>query len=354
MFRRLPCWIVALLAAGSVAAQAASVADVYKRIKSSVVVIETEQREVDPVVGVNLVRVGGLGSGVLISDSGQVMTAGHVVQTADSVVVRFMSGEKIPARVVSSVPGADLALLQLERKPAVAQVARLGDSDRVEVGDQVFVVGAPFGISHTLTVGHVSARRLENSALGGMARTELLQTDAAINQGNSGGPMFNVNGEVVGIVSYILSHGGGFQGLGFVITSNMARRLLLEERSVWTGLQGRILEEDLAEILNVPQSRALLVEAIAERSPAQRLGLWPGSVRAEIGGIEMIVGGDVILEVMGISLDDEEAAEKIRQTLRRLQPGDEIRVKVLRAGQVLELRSPFRPDPQAAGGTGDS
>jgi len=351
MLRKLLCPLVVLLAAASAAVQAASVAEVYKRVKSSVVVIETTQREVDPVAGINLVSVGGLGSGVLISDSGQVITAAHVVQTADSIVVRFMSGEKIPARVVSSVPGADLALLQLERRPSVAQVAPVGDSDLVQVGDQVLVVGAPFGISHTLTVGHISGRRLEASALDGLVRTELLQTDAAINQGNSGGPMFNDRGEVVGIVSYILSHGGGFEGLGFVITSNMARRLLLEERSVWSGLQGRILEGELARIFNVPQSRGLLVEAIAESSPASRLGLRPGAVRAEIAGVGIVVGGDVILEVIGISVEDEQAGEKIRQGLLRLQPGEELRVKVLRAGKILELSAPVRPEPGAAGGS---
>jgi len=349
MMRSLACWFVPLLVVGSTAASETSVADVYKRVKTSVVVVETMQREVDPVVGVNLVSVGGLGSGVLISDDGQVLTAAHVVQTADSIVVRFMSGEQISARVVSSVPGADLALLQLERGPSVAQVARVGDSDRVEVGDQIFVVGAPFGISHSLTVGHISARRLENSALGGVERTELLQTDAAINQGNSGGPMFNISGEVVGIVSYILSQGGGFEGLGFVVTSNMARRLLLEERSVWSGLQGRILEGELARIFNIPQSRALLVEAVATNSPARRLGLWPGSVRAEIAGVEMILGGDVILEVLGISLEDEEAAEKTRQSLRQLRPGDEIRVKVFRGGEIVELSSQVSSGPQTGG-----
>jgi S1-C subfamily serine protease len=350
MCRILSCWILSFLAGASLAAEAASVADVYQRIKSSVVVIETTQREVDPAAGLNLVSVGGLGSGVLISSDGRIMTAAHVVQTADVIVVRFMSGEKIPARVVASVPAADLALLQLERGPSMAQVAPLGDSDRVRVGDQIFVVGAPFGISHSLTVGHVSARRLDNSALGGMERTELLQTDAAINQGNSGGPMFNTGGEVVGIVSYILSRSGGFEGLGFVVTSNMARRLLLEERSVWTGLQGRLLEGDLAGIFNVPQSRALLVEAIAEHAPARRMGLWPGSIRARIADVEMIVGGDIVLEFMGISLDDERAAEKIRGTLGRLQPGDQIRLKVLRAGEVLELTSSFQPAPAARGG----
>ena len=118
--------------------------------------------------------------------------------------------------------------MQLERRPTGAKPAPLGDSDRAEVGDQIFIVGAPLGISYSLTVGYISARRETDDLFGGFLPTEQFQTDAAINEGNSGGPMFNMKGEVIGIVSYIISQSGGFEGLGFVITSNMAKRLLLD------------------------------------------------------------------------------------------------------------------------------
>src|SRR5206468_8466505 len=119
----------------------------------------TQQKEIASASGAHLLSVAGLGSGVLVSADGKVLTAAHVVQTADSIVVQFLNGETMGARVVYSEPAADVALLQLERAPRAPEAARLGDSDAVEVGDQVFVVGAPLGISHTLTVGHVSARR---------------------------------------------------------------------------------------------------------------------------------------------------------------------------------------------------
>jgi S1-C subfamily serine protease len=241
--------------------------------------------------------------------------------------------------VVASEPSADLALIQTERRPSMAQVAPLGDSDRVEVGEQIFVVGAPFGISHSLTVGHISARRQENSMLGAAVRTELLQTDAAINQGNSGGPMFNERGEVVGIVSYILSHSGGFEGLGFVVTSNMARRLLLEEPTVWGGVQSRVLEGDLARLFNVPQPVALLVEKVAANSPAQKLGLKGGVVKLGIANQEMIAGGDIILDAFGVSLDEQDAFVKIRERMRALKPGDTWVIRVLRGGEILELKA---------------
>lgn len=340
MTRRCP-WpaLLALttLLTGVVPAHSVEIGDVYKSVKASVVVIETELKEVNPITGVGLVDVGGLGSGVLISDDGKVLTAAHVVQTAEAIQVELFSGESIPARVVASEPAADVALLQLERMPAVAQVAQLGDSDAVEVGERIFVVGAPWGESHSLTVGHISARRVEDEAFGGLLSTEMFQTDAAINEGNSGGPMFNLRGEVIGVVSYIISQGGGFEGLGFVITSNMAQRLLFDRRSMWSGMQGHLLSGELAELFNLPQETGLLVQHIAEGSPAADMGLRGGRVSALIGDVELVLGGDVILEAQGVALTGRDSSDKIRKRLAALEPGDPVRLKVLRAGQIMEM-----------------
>jgi serine protease Do len=328
--------MAAILLSGGVT-PAKEIGSVYQRVKASVVVIATEQREVAGVGEVGLVSTGGLGSGILISDDGKILTAAHVVQTAEKILVQFLSGEMIAARVIASEPAADVALLQLERRPAVAQVASLGDSDRVDVGDQVFVVGAPLGISHSVTVGHISGRRIDAEVFGGMVATEMFQTDAAINEGNSGGPMFNLKGEVIGVVSYILSHGGGFEGLGFVITSNMARELLLEQRSMWSGLQGFMLEGELAQMLNLPQAAGLLVQQVASDSPAGNIGLKGGTVRATIADLELVLGGDVILETQGISLADPDSAARIKDKLHDLKPGDPLLLKVLRGGKVIEM-----------------
>src|SRR3989442_6066316 len=148
-----------LLGAAPLSATAQSLSEIFKRVNPAVVVVHTEEKEIPKSPGMEPVSVAGLGSGVLVSADGQVLTAAHVVQTADAIVVEFLTGEVLKARVVSSEPAADVALLQLERAPLDSPAARLGDSDVVEVGDQVFVVGAPMGISHTLTVGHISARR---------------------------------------------------------------------------------------------------------------------------------------------------------------------------------------------------
>jgi len=150
-----------------------------------------------------MVSSAGLASGVLISDNGKVLTAAHVVQAVDKVFVEFADGQIVTARVISSATNADVALLQLDSVPQGVSPAKLGDSDQVEVGDEVLVVGAPYGLSLTLTVGHVSGREVSKSSLASLSAREVFLTDAAINRGNSGSPLFNRQGEVIGIVSNI-------------------------------------------------------------------------------------------------------------------------------------------------------
>lgn len=339
--------ILALLLAVTSSASAAGddLSEVFRHVSPSVVVVETIQSETPPGGRGLPVAVGGLGSGVLISNDGKVMTAAHVVQTADSVTVVFPSGERIDARVLASEPPADVALLQLERMPQVARIAVIGDSDAMRVGDPVFVVGAPYGISHTLTVGHISARRRPDARLGGFGLAEFFQTDAAINQGNSGGPMFNMDGEVIGIVSHIITMSGGSQGLGFAVTSNMARKLLIEQRSIWSGMEGHLLRGEMAKLFNVPQPAGVLVQRVASGSIAAHLGLRPGTVPATIGDESMLLGGDIILEVQGVTIEGGiDTYERIRARIQELKDRDKIVIKVLRGGEVLELSNFFFPD----------
>jgi len=239
---------------------------------------------------------------------------------------------------VAADPAADVALLQVERVPEGVQPAKLGDSDQAEIGDEIFIVGAPFGMSHTLTVGHLSARRQPNATFGSMETTEVFQTDAAINQGNSGGPMFNLAGEVIGVVSRIVSRSGGSDGLGFVVTSNMARRLFAEP-TVWSGLEGYLLTDEIARVFNVPTARAgLLVQRVAHGSPAERFGLRGGDLPAVIAGEEMIVGGDIVLAVDGIALGEQRAYESIRKRMIDIRDhSGSLRLTVLRAGAIVEL-----------------
>jgi S1-C subfamily serine protease len=316
----------------------ASLSRAFKRVDSAVVVVRTAGHAPGPFLGQTM-TTSGVGSGVLISAAGDVLTAAHVVQTADAVGVEFPDGEIVRARIVAADSSADVALLRLEHVPPGIKPVQLGDSDEAEVGDQIFVVGAPLGISHTLTVGHISARRASKTAFGGLASAELLQTDAAINQGNSGGPMFNLAGEVIGIVSHIVSRSGGSEGLGFVVTSNAARALVIDEPSVWTGLEGFLLTNEIASAFNVPPGAAgLLVQRVAEGSPAQLFGLRPGSLPIAIGSDRFLIGGDIILAVEGIALGSADAGENIRRRLIELRADRApVRVTVLRGGETIEL-----------------
>jgi len=320
-------------------AQTLSVPQLFQRVTPSVVVVRAKGRDLVAQTGGSvLVKYNEVGSGVLVSSDGKVLTAAHVVQIADEVAVEFLGGETVPARVVASETRADLALLQLERVPAGAQPAKLGDSSRMPVGEQIVIIGAPYGIAHTLTVGYLSARHKPYSIFAEMPLAEFLQTDAAINQGNSGGPMFNLQGEVVGIVSHIISKSGGFEGLGFVVSSNMARQLMLEKRPFWSGVTWFKVSGDLAELLNLPQPFGLLAEEVAKKSPAEAVGLRPSRVVAKIEGKDVPLGGDIVLAAMGIPLDNEASFDKVRERQAQLRSGDEMTFKVLRAGRVIELR----------------
>ena len=183
-----------------------------------------------------------------------------------------------------------------------------------------------------------SARRTPSQLFGGFEQVELLQTDAAINQGNSGGPMFNMRGEAIGIVSHILSSSGGFQGVGFVVTSNLARKMLLDDPSPWTGLDGVLIEGPMARALNLPQRAGILVESVAAGSPASAIGLHAGSLKAQIGGQSFNLGGDVILVINGIIIGTPQFSERIDERNRSLTGDDQFVLRVLREGNVIELR----------------
>ena len=334
-------WVVAVSVVAGIPvpapAPAQQLAGLFRKVSASVVLVRTLERGLSPVPSVGLTTIPGLGSGVLINTDGQIMTAAHVVQAADRVGVQFADGKIYPAHVVASSLRADVALLQLDQFPVAMSPAPVANSDSVEVGDQIIVIGAPYGLAHSLTVGHISARVTPGLIVGG-GPMEMLQTDASINMGNSGGPMFNMNGEVVGIVSRILTQSGGFEGVGFAISSNVARRVLLTTKSFWTGIDGVMLQDTLAQIFNVPQPAGFLVQQVAAKSPAALLGLKAGTIRARIGDQDLLVGGDVVLTVGGVAIAPNNASlEQIVSQLSALRAGDSLKVSVLRGGKVVRL-----------------
>ena len=317
-------------------ATAQSVGQVFDKVNGSVVVIRAKGQDA-PDSGSGFVQFSETGSGVLISADGKVMTASHVVQAMDEINVEFIGGETVRARVVASEPAADLSLLQLERVPRGALVAKLADSNTVRVGDPVIVIGAPYGLTHSLTTGLISARWPPNSVYRRMPMAEFFQTDAVINTGNSGGPMFNMTGEVIGIVSHNISKSGGSEGLGFVVTINTAKQFLLEKHSFWSGMEGELVSGRLAALFNVPQPVALLVTAVAKDSPSARAGVRAGDMKATIGGQTYTVGGDIILKIDGLVLGTVADLVKVREHLGNLASGKTYTITVLRAGKVMDL-----------------
>lgn len=325
---------VAILTLGLTSfASAKDYSNLFAQVDPSVVTIQTVE-VVGSKSGIKQAR--GVGSGVLIDRDGLIMTAAHVVHTADRVIVKFIGGELSVAQVVSSVPGGDVALLKVDKVPESARVAVLADSDKVRVGQEAIAIGAPLGIEHSLSIGHISGKVTRHLVAGGLP-LKLIQTDAAINKGNSGGPLFNTEGKVVGIVSHILSKSGGSNGVGFAVASNAAKMILLDRSPFWTGFEGEMLSPALARMLNVPQGGGLLVQRVLANSFAGKAGLRGGQIKVTILGREVWIGGDVILEIENIACVVPHDFDEIRNVLKAMKKGSSVRMKILRAGKVKDI-----------------
>jgi serine protease Do len=244
---------------------------------------------------------------------------------------------------------ADVALITLKKPPTNPHIAIIGNSDEVRIGDEVFVVGAPMGLPYSLSRGVISGRHAENNLSNDGKSLEFFQTDAAINTGNSGGPMYNYKGEVIGIVSSILSRSGGFEGIGFAATSNVARELLTDRGSRYFGIEARLLSREMAFILNVPQESGLLVQHVVRNSPAGKIGIKGGFRTAVIDEEEIMLGGDIILQIDDIVIAGEESDIQVWEYLNSSHSTTTYTIKVLRGGKLKEFRwvsSEFQPSPQ--------
>lgn len=331
-----------LLAVVAIApAKAQTLVDVAARVRPAVVTImAATERRVGGQQGATAYE-GGIGSGVFIGRN-EVLTAYHVVGDADTVMIQTADGKRYSARVTRQALVADLALLEVAGVPAGMPVAPLGNSDSTRIAEPVFAIGAPLGMEFSVSSGILSARR-RPSEVADFAPVEILQTDAAINQGNSGGPLLNMRGEVIGVVSFILSTSGGSQGLGFAIASNTARALLLDQRMPWLGIAFTPLPPTLASALNVPGGRGYLVEHVARNSIGARLGLKGGTIPVVIDRDTLRIGGDIILQVQGQAVDTSAGSVvAMRKAVLELADGLPFQLKVLRGGRVIDLSTPMK------------
>ncbi|MFS4493478.1 S1C family serine protease [Maribacter sp. 2308TA10-17] len=241
---------------------------------------------------------GGLGSGVLVSSNCHILTAAHVVARSTEIMVKTQDGQMRSASILFSEPNADIALLKLDTPDTSLSHAKLGNSQGLAVGQNVYAIGSPYGMENSFSSGVVSALRSFDEIYDGTIKVGFIQTDAAINSGNSGGPLFNSQGEVVGIASSILTVSGGFQGIGMAVSIDTAKELLAFEERPWIGVNGLIIEkEEFERIFNLPLQGGMLIQSVAKGSPAEKAGLRPGYIKAEINGRDIILGGDIILSI---------------------------------------------------------
>lgn len=275
-----------------------------------------------------------LGSAVIMSPEGYLLTNNHVTSGADQIVVALKDGRETLARVIGSDPETDLAVLKIDLKnlPAIT----IGSSDSLRIGDVALAIGNPFGVGQTVTMGIISATG--RNQLGLNTYEDFIQTDAAINPGNSGGALVDANGNLTGINTAIFSKSGGSQGIGFAIPTKLALEVMksiIEHGQVirgWLGIEVQPLTEDLAESFGLKDRPGIVVAGIFRDGPAQKAGLQLG---------------DVIL-----SIDNEPAADgrKSMNQVARTKPGDRIGIDVMRNGKTLKLTAEvgLRPPPAPA------
>ncbi|MEW7984075.1 MAG: Do family serine endopeptidase [Candidatus Sedimenticola endophacoides] len=258
----------------------------------------------------------------LLSDKTYILTNNHVVEDAEKIRVKFQDGREFDAKVTGRDPQSDVAVLEI--KAGGLSPLRWGNSSRLEVGEWVVAIGNPFGLSHTLTVGVVSAKG--RTSVGINDYEDFIQTDAAINPGNSGGPLVNLDGEVVGINTAIFSRSGGYMGVGFAIPSNLAKAIanqLIEHGEVTRGYLGIVIQQltpDLAESFDIDSGKGILVAQVSEDSPAEKAGLRQG---------------DVIVEYRGEPVSD---VGGFRNRVSLTAPGSTETVTVLRGGKRKTLQ----------------
>ena len=316
-----------------------SLTKLYERVSPSVVQIivksETNSGHGDPY---DMVSSGGMGTGVLMNEEGDIVTAAHVISNASEIEIIYKNGEKSSATIETSSSVGDVALLRASKVPKDAVFAKFGDSDKVEIGTDVFVIGFPMGLNYSLSKGIISGLYKQDIKIGKGIRMETFQTDAAINTGNSGGPMFNYKGEVIGIVSSILTQSGGFEGIGFAATSNLTKQLLYKGDKFWFGLDGVMITGQMAKILNIPQEGGLLVSNVTPNSPAYFLGLRGGYLKTTIGNHKLLAGGDIVLSIEDIPLDNIENVSKAYEKLHEKKQFETIKFKVLRGGHIKEYK----------------
>ncbi len=274
----------------------------------------------------------GLGSGVIISDKGYLLTNHHVIKDADKIQVALRDGRTAAAKIIGTDPDTDLAVLKIELDQL--PVITLADSDALHIGDVALAIGNPYGVGQTVTMGIISATG--RTKLGINTFENFIQTDAAINPGNSGGALVDANGNLIGINTAIYSRSGGSQGIGFAIPSNLARNVLEEilkygrPRRGWLGVEAHAVTASIAKAIDMPKPGGVIIAGVMRNGPAHKAGIEPG---------------DVVLEINGKKITDPHEA---LTAISRHKPGSKLKLKIFRKGEILTVTAIVIERPQRA------
>jgi S1-C subfamily serine protease len=316
-----------------------SVRDIYRRAGPGVVqIVALVPGASTPTGG----QPAGQGSGFVIDKVGHIITNYHVIEGAGEVLVSFSGDDQVTASVVGVDPSTDLAVLEVDMPASALTPLPLGDSNAVAVGDPVVAIGNPFGLERTVTAGIVSAIQREIQAPNGFPIDHVIQTDAQINQGNSGGPLLNANGQVIGVNSQIETGGSGFGnvGIGFAVPVNTVRDVaaqLVETGKVeraFLGIEMQTISEDVASDLSLPADMGVLISTVRPGSPAALAGLRGGESTAVVDGETWILGGDIVVGADGQNIA---SAEELREVVLAKRPGDRLSLEINRDGTTLNI-----------------
>jgi S1-C subfamily serine protease len=334
------------------------VADIYRRNAPGVVQITTTSRgqgSTDPFGNdVPGQTQQALGSGFVIDKEGHVVTNFHVVDGATEIEVSFSNQETVSATIVGTDPSSDLAVLKVDVDAKGLTPLSLADSDDVEVGDPVVAIGNPFGLERTATAGIVSALQREVRAPNDFTIDHVIQTDAPINSGNSGGPLIDADGRVIGVNSQIETANGssGNVGIGFAVPSNTVKSVvaqLLDDGRVdraFLGVSLQGIEPEVAKVLRLESDTGVLVASVREGSPADKAGLEGGETQVVVAGESYEVGGDIIVAIDGKEVT---SVDQLREAITAHDPGDEVELTVVHSdGERETITVELARQPESA------
>jgi S1-C subfamily serine protease len=334
-----------------------SVNQIYREAAPGVVQVTATQvvntPSVDPFFGFPVPqaqRQEALGSGFVIDKAGHIITNFHVVEGARSVDVSFSNNESMRARVIGVDPSTDVAVLQVDAHSRALTPLVLGNSDAVRVGDSVVAIGNPFGLERTVTTGIVSALQRVIQAPNSYSIDHVIQTDAALNKGNSGGPLLDARGYVIGVNSQIQSENGGNIGIGFAVPINTVKTVAAQimktghAEHAFLGISVQAVTPQIARLFRLPAPEGLLVARVEPSSAAAGAGLRAGTQQVTVSGETYPLGGDLIVAADGVRLT---SLDRLRDVLSRKQPGETVALEVYRGDnkRTLDVKLGRQPNP---------